>query len=57
MIIVDYWCRVPVLIRDTFNESVLVDDGCHEEANTDRLIYRTHMVLTCYPFYLIGNAV
>lgn len=47
--------KVPVLIRDTINENILMDDGCHEEANTHQLIFRHYMPLTCYPLYLIGN--
>lgn len=29
-------------MRDTFNENILGDDGCHKEANTHLLIYRPH---------------
>lgn len=47
--------KVPVLIRDTFNENILIDDGCHEKANTHQLNFRHHMVLPRYPLYLIGS--
>ncbi len=39
--------KIPVLIRDTFNENTLLDDGCYKKVNILHLIYRHHTALTC----------